>query len=727
VHFFASLLLGIQDEDFYLFLKLLRLSEHDLVMSNQAVQMLEFGPFRIDAVRRLLHRNGTIVDIPPKAFAVLLVLAERRGTLVSKQELMDAVWPNTAVEENNLARSISTLRKALGEKSGEHRYILTMPGSGYSFVAEETPGGNGNGFTLDSQPKSHLIERPIPRFAALAVLSVAVVLWISGHARTVDGLEKFRFRRLSTSQTYPSAALSPDGGLVVYAAGAPGQESIRLRLIESDREVELLPASDRSYSGITFAPDGRHVFLIANHGTTKANVLLRLALSGGPPTEVARELDSPAAVSPDASRIAFVREAQGESVLFEHTLADGKLRRLAAAQLPVFLDYPTWSPDGKFIAYTQATPGGVFLQELAMHTGQQRQIGQRWQYVRRFSWRPGSNGFLISAIEPGGSGFSLFQVDRANGVFKPLTGNVDSLHSAIASLDGTRVLTVAERSLSAVWVGTPSGAEKWRQLSPPSDNVTEVAWISDGNILLERTSAGGKSVRLVAPDGTEKKELLSPGPHTNIRFCSNQRKLVYYSALPDRAGLWTTDVRSGASSRLVALTAEAVPECTPDPHSIWFVSRDPRWWPGLWRIPIDGGTPRRIHQRAGIRYAISDDGRYAAYLDQQGIASPQKQVTQILVDTLDGSGAVKRFEAAQNLARLAPLRWMPRQPMITYADDRAGNSEIWGQRLSGGPPKQITRLSGGTIKSFDWSPDGKQLVVSRGMQSFELLLLEMSP
>jgi Tol biopolymer transport system component len=68
---------------------------------------------------------------------------------------------------------------------------------------------------------------------------------------------------------------------------------------------------------------------------------------------------------------------------------------------------------------------------------------------------------------------------------------------------------------------------------------------------------------------------------------------------------------------------------------------------------------------------------------------------------------------------------MPGEPVITYADDKAGVSEIRGQSLAGGPPRQITSLSGGTIKSFDWSPDGKQLVLSRGMQSFELLLLEL--
>ena len=251
-----------------------------------------------------------------------------------------------------------------------------------------------------------------------------------------------------------------------------------------------------------------------------------------------------------------------------------------------------------------------------------------------------------------------------------------------------------------------------------------MSWAAAG-ILFERSTASGQSVHLVTPDGMKQQDLLPPGPHSNVRLCSDQRKLVYYSALPDRAGLWITDLGSGNSSRLVAVSGETVADCITKKHAISFVSRDPRWWPGLWSIPIGGGKPQRIDQRAGIRYAISPDGRYAAYFDQEGVASPQKQVTQIVVDSLDGSGSVKRFDLPPGLARGAPLRWVPGETVITYAHDKGNGAEIWGQSLNGGPSRQLTKLPGGTIKSFDWSPDGKQLVVSRGMQSFELLLLEL--
>jgi Tol biopolymer transport system component len=130
-------------------------------------------------------------------------------------------------------------------------------------------------------------------------------------------------------------------------------------------------------------------------------------------------------------------------------------------------------------------------------------------------------------------------------------------------------------------------------------------------------------------------------------------------------------------------------------------------------------------QRAGIRYAISSDGSYAAYFDHEGVASPQKQATRIVVEPLKGSGQVRQFDAAPTVARGVPLKWIPGGTTITYADAREGTAEIWGQTLAGGAPRQITDLSGGLITSFDWSPDGRRLVLSRGMRSYALLLLEI--
>jgi DNA-binding winged helix-turn-helix (wHTH) protein/TolB-like protein/tetratricopeptide (TPR) repeat protein len=100
-----------------------------------------FGPFVLDRDRRLLARDGAVVTVTPKAFDLLVVLVERGGAAVSKDELMTALWPGTAVEESNLTFQISTLRKALGTEGAG--CIATLPGRGYQFVAplQRLPGG----------------------------------------------------------------------------------------------------------------------------------------------------------------------------------------------------------------------------------------------------------------------------------------------------------------------------------------------------------------------------------------------------------------------------------------------------------------------------------------------------------------------------------------------------------------------------------------------------------
>src|SRR5215467_3397952 len=104
-------------------------------MNSPVASLYEFGPFQIDAARRLLFRNGQPVTLTPKAFDLLLVLVENRERLVEKSELMQRIWPDSFVEETNLSQNVSTLRKALGENAKQHQYVVTVPGRGYRFVA----------------------------------------------------------------------------------------------------------------------------------------------------------------------------------------------------------------------------------------------------------------------------------------------------------------------------------------------------------------------------------------------------------------------------------------------------------------------------------------------------------------------------------------------------------------------------------------------------------------
>jgi DNA-binding winged helix-turn-helix (wHTH) protein/TolB-like protein/Flp pilus assembly protein TadD len=125
-------------------------------MSLQVKAAYEFGPFRLDPAAHLLLRAGEAIPLPPKAFDTLLVLVRQRGNLLAKEELLNAVWPDSFVEENNLNQYISMLRKALCEDGAGPKYIETIPRLGYRFVAEVNEVEAEDGKSAAARPSSQV-------------------------------------------------------------------------------------------------------------------------------------------------------------------------------------------------------------------------------------------------------------------------------------------------------------------------------------------------------------------------------------------------------------------------------------------------------------------------------------------------------------------------------------------------------------------------------------------
>lgn len=127
-------------------------------MSRSETRYYDFGPFRMDTTRRLLLRDGEQVALSSKAFDTLWELVRAGGEVVAKEDLLDRVWPDTVVEEKNLTVAVSALRKSLGETPQEHRYIVTMPGRGYRFVADVRQTDDDDGaIVLESHNTSRVV------------------------------------------------------------------------------------------------------------------------------------------------------------------------------------------------------------------------------------------------------------------------------------------------------------------------------------------------------------------------------------------------------------------------------------------------------------------------------------------------------------------------------------------------------------------------------------------
>jgi Tol biopolymer transport system component/DNA-binding winged helix-turn-helix (wHTH) protein len=234
--------------------------------------LYEFGPFRLDAAERLLRREGEVVPISPKTFDLLLALVERRGRLVEKEELLRAVWPDTIVEEANLASNISLLRKALGENGNGNKFIETVPKRGYRFVADVTEQGGKSKETLPeektvevaaaiSEPVGERRRSRMPLWIALASLLIvalgAVAAQFFASGRNAGPAAPRHLWQLTFDAGLESEPTwSPDGSLIAYSSDRAGNFDIWVKPAGEGDPVQVThsPAHDWQPD---YSPDGK--------------------------------------------------------------------------------------------------------------------------------------------------------------------------------------------------------------------------------------------------------------------------------------------------------------------------------------------------------------------------------------------------------------------------------------------------------------------------------------
>ena len=176
-------------------------------------ELYEFGPFRVDAEKETLLRAGESVALTPKTFQVLLVLVRHSQEIVTKDDLLKTVWPDTFVEEANLSRNIFMLRKALGESPQDHKYILTVPGRGYR-LAENVRLVADQEFSLVAAHHQKVEVQVTEKRSLKLPIAVAVFLVVAG---ALGAWRLFRHRAvLSTKDTVVLAEFANSTGDKVF-------------------------------------------------------------------------------------------------------------------------------------------------------------------------------------------------------------------------------------------------------------------------------------------------------------------------------------------------------------------------------------------------------------------------------------------------------------------------------------------------------------------------------
>src|SRR5688572_13213728 len=190
-------------------------------MSPPPSSIYQFGDFRLDVEERaLLRRDGSAVPLTPRVFDTLRYLVEHSGKVLDKEVLMEAVWPDAIVEENNLAQNISTLRRAFGESPGSQRYIVTVPGRGYRFIAEVTQRKNGkaleeNAATIPLPAATVPVAPPVTKQTRRPSLLIALTLGAHGTVALVIWWIRAQAPVAAPAPIAPAARAIPEKSIAV--------------------------------------------------------------------------------------------------------------------------------------------------------------------------------------------------------------------------------------------------------------------------------------------------------------------------------------------------------------------------------------------------------------------------------------------------------------------------------------------------------------------------------
>ena len=530
--------------------------------------------------------------------------------------------------------------------------------------------------------------------------------------------------RLTSTGKSRMAAISPDGKYVVHAIEDAGKQSLWVRQVTIESNVQILPPADGFFNGLTFSRDGNYIYYVWRERAASMQTLYQLPVLGGEPRKINGNVDSPVAFSPDGKQFTFIRNvaATGDSQLMTANADGGSEKTLATRKQPdAYIGTPAWSPDGKIIAVaTNITKGGVYCAVVVIPAagGQETPVGmQKWENVGQLAWLADGSALLMEAGEQSSFFASqLREVSYPGGQVRRVTNDLNNYGGVSLTENSGALVTVQSDLRSSIWVAPEGKADRARQLSTGTgnyDGIPGVDWTPDGRVIFPSFAGGKIQLWTMAADGSGRKQVTQEGRFNFHPAVSPDGKYIVFTS--DRGGasnIWRMDADGGNARQLTRGDLDFYPQISPDGK--WVVySGTKEGKQQIMKVSIDGGEPVPVTPRLGHAPVISPDGKWIVLHMWDEAMKKNRQA----VMPFEGGDPVKFFDHPGDPA------WSRDSKGIIYRDQQNGVHNLWLQPLDGGKPKQLTQFTSSEIAFWAWSRDGKQLAVVRYSTTSDVILL----
>jgi eukaryotic-like serine/threonine-protein kinase len=606
----------------------------------------EFSGFRLDTVLQVLvSPDGETIALPARAYDALRYLVERAGELVDKASLMRAVWPSTVVEDNNLNQCILTLRRALGESAGERRFILTIPGRGFKFVApvhaipvpaDPSPAG-GPPLELPRQSPSAFSPSPsspappsdsadAPRkepsrravllagsmLFAVALLA-AVLIFVTRPAPVTPATQYRALTDLSESATAP--ALSPDGKMLAFIVGGPDFLDAGRLYVQAlpHGEPEPLTGLISSIYGPSFSFDGTRVgFTYFTNGRPEpAWNILTVPMTGGHPTLLLGNAAGLTWIGPHQLLYSETDSGAHMGVVTSNEDRAALRKIYFPAHERGMAHYSYLSPDRRFVLIVEMDRTGEWQRcRLVPFDGSSPgvEVGPRGPCTSA-AWSPDGRWMYFSATVAGHS--HLWRQRYPRGEPEQITFGPTEEIGVAAAPDGRSLVTSLGLQRQSIWIHDASG-----ERAVTSDGIASAPWLSaDAKrlyfLIASASHAPAGLWRLDLQQGQE--EPMLPGVKiVGYDISPDERKVVFSVNHAGEMQIWIAPLDHQQPPRLLVRGADQPAFAGNERIFFRLLGNKVNY---LYRIRGDGSSQERVFDFPILHFqSVSPTGKWAAVL-----------------------------------------------------------------------------------------------------------------